>query len=126
MKLWLVILEAFLVFSPAAYGQHGVARNVQDGTVHDTWLGIVVSTNNATREITLESPGREGAEVFTGTLKESLSIKTKDGSKRRLQPSDIPKGDRIIVFYEQKKTKADNGKVTVYNEIFRIERGNVW
>jgi hypothetical protein len=99
---------ASLVVLPVAFGQHGTARNLQNGSLHDTWLGIVVSTDDATREITLASGGGE-SETFTGSIKQ-------------LRPSDIPKGRKIIVFYEQKRTKADNGKLKVYNEIFRIER----
>lgn len=110
---------AILVVLPVAFGQHGTARNLQEGSLHDTWLGIVVSTNDATREITLASIG---GETFTGVLKDRVSTKAKDGSIKQLRPSDIPKGTKIIVFYEQKRTKAENGKVKVYNEIFRLER----
>ena len=114
---------ASLVVLPVAFGQHGTARNLQNGSLHDTWLGIVVSTDDATREITLASGGGE-SETFTGVLKDGVSTKAKDGSIKQLRPSDIPKGSKIIVFYEQKRTKADKGKVKVYNEIFRIERAS--
>ena len=87
--------------------------------LHDTWLGTVVSTDDATREITLTSS--EG-ESFTGALKDGFSAKARDGSIKQLRPSDIPKGTKIIVFYVQKKAKTDSGKMQVYNEIFRIER----
>jgi len=106
----LLSAAAILVVLPVALGQHGTARNLQNGSLHDTWLGIVVSTNDATREITLASGGGE-SETFTGVLKDRVSTKAKDGSIKQLQPSDIPKGTKIIVFYEQKRTKADNGKV---------------
>jgi hypothetical protein len=117
----LLTAAVILVVLPVAVGQHGTARNLQNGSLHDTWLGIVVSTNDATCEITLESGGGE-SETFIGVLKEGVSTKAKDGSVKPLRPSDIPKGIKIIVFYEQKKTKAGNGKLKVYNEIFRIER----
>ena len=46
-------VAAILVVLPVAFGQHGTARNLQNGSLHDTWLRIVVSTDDATREITL-------------------------------------------------------------------------
>lgn len=116
----LTAAAAIVVVVPVAFAQHGIARNLQKGSLHDTWLGIVVSTDDASHEITLESA--EGGSTFTGVLKDGVSTRAKDGSRRQLRPSDIPKGSKIIVFYEEKRTKADNGKVKVYNEIFRIER----
>lgn len=120
IKPLVLLAVAILVALPAAFGQHGTARNLQ-GTFHDVWLGTVISTNDTTREITLASGGGE-SETFTGVLKDHVSTKTKDGSIKELKPSDIPKGIKIIVYYEVKKVKADNGKVKSYNEIFRIER----
>jgi hypothetical protein len=123
MRIKLVILVAapIMVVLPAAFGQHGIARNNQNGSLHDIWLGTVVSTNDATREITIIS-NKGFSESFTGVLKDHLSEKTKDGSKKELRPSDFPRGTKITVFYEQKKVKASSGEMKVYNEIFRIER----
>ena len=101
----LLTAAVILVVLPVAVGQHGTARNLQNGSLHDTWLGMVVTTIDATREITLESGGGE-SETFTGVLKEGVSTKAKDGSLKPLRPSDIPKGIKIIVFYEQKKAKG--------------------
>jgi len=121
IKPLVLLAVPILVVLPAAFGQHGTARNLQKGTFHDVWLGTVISTNDATREITLASGGGE-SETSTGVLKDHVSTKTKDGSIKELKPSDIPKGIKIIVYYEVKKVKADNGKVKLYNEIFRIEK----
>ena len=77
------------------------------------------------REITLESAG--GGSTFTGVLKDHVSTKTKNGSIKELKPSDLPKGIKIIAYYEVKKAKAESGRVKSYNEIFRIESAtNVW
>jgi hypothetical protein len=65
-------VAAILVVLPVAFGQHGTARNLQNGSLHDTWLGIVVSTDDATREITLASGGGE-SDAFTGVLKDGVS-----------------------------------------------------
>lgn len=121
IKRLVLLAVPILIVLPAAFGQHGTARNLQNGSIHNAWLGIVISTNDTTREITLASGGGE-SETFTGVLKDHFSMKTKEGSIKELKPSDIPKGTKIVVFYEPKKAKADNGKVKSYNEIFRIER----
>ncbi len=120
IKPLVLLAVLILIVLPAAFGQHGIARNLQNGSIHDTWLGIVISTNDTTREITLASGGGE-SETFAGVLKDHVSTKTKEGSRKELKPSDIPKGTKIVVYYETKKAKADNGKVKSYNEIFRIE-----
>lgn len=121
IKPLVLLAVPILTVLPAAFGQHGTARNLQNGSIHNAWLGIVISTNDTTREITLTSGGGE-SETFTGVLKDHVSMKTKEGSIMELKPSDIPKGTKIIVYYEPKKAKADNGKVKSYNEIFRIQR----
>ena len=59
MRITLLTAAVILVVLPVAFGQHGTARNLQNGSLHDTWLGIVASTNDATREITLASGGGE-------------------------------------------------------------------
>ena len=121
IKPLVLLAVPILIVLPAAFGQHGTARNLQNGSMQDIWLGIVISTNDTTREITLASGGG-GSETFTGVLKDHVSMKTKEGSIKELKPSDIPKATRIVVYYEPKKAKADNGKVKSYNEIFRIEK----
>lgn len=120
IKSLILIAATIQAVLPAAFGQHGIARNLQNGSLHDIWTGIVISTNDTTREITLSTGGGQSL-VFTGILKDHLSMKAKDGSTKELLPSDIHKGTKIIVFYEARKTKADDGKVKQYNEIYRIE-----
>jgi len=43
----------------------------------------------------------------------------KDGSMKELNPSAIPKGSRITVFYQAKTKKVDGNKVKYY-EIFQL------
>jgi hypothetical protein len=119
IKPLVLLAVPILIVLPAAFGQHGIARNLQNGSIHDVWLGIVISTNDTTREITLES---SGSETFTGVLKDHVSVKTKEGSIEELKPSDFPRGTKILVYYEPKTAKAGNEKVKSYNEIFRIEK----
>ena len=45
----------------------------------------------------------------------------KDGSTRELNPSGLPKGTRITVFYMPKTKKVDGNKVKYY-EIFQLTR----
>ena len=121
IKPLVLLAVPILIVLPAAFGQHGIARNLQNGSIHDVWLGIVISTNDTTREITLVS---SGSETFTGVLKDHVSLKTKEGSIKELKPSDIPRGTKIVVYYEPKTAKAGNEKVKSYNEIFRIEKAS--
>ena len=51
--------------------------------------------------------------------KTTFGVQMKDGSMKELKPSGIPKGARIIVFYQAKTKKVDGNKVKYY-EIFEI------
>ena len=117
-KLSILLATLSLALLPSAFGQHGTARNVQSGSIHDAWLGTIISANDTTREITLASGS---GETFTGVLKDHFSTKSKDGSVKELKPSDLPNGAKIIVCYEVTKTTGD-GTAKSYNEIFRIQR----
>lgn len=111
-----------MTFCVAVFAQHGSAGNgyFPPGYAGDTWTGDVVSTSDATREITLTYSKGNTAVIFTGVLIDNYRIKSQqDGSMIELKPSDIPKGARIIVFY-QAKTKKVNGNKVKYYEIFQL------
>jgi hypothetical protein len=103
------------------FGQHGSAPNgyYPPGYSGDTWTGEVVSTDDTTREITLTYTNEKKSETFTGVLKDNFQVQMKDGSMKELKPSGIPKGARILVFYQAKTKKVGGNKVKYY-EIFRI------
>ncbi len=122
MKRALLATMFLMTFCVAVFAQHGSAGNgyFPPGYAGDTWTGDVVSTSDATREITLTYSKGNTAVIFTGVLIDNYRIKSQqDGSMIELKPSDIPKGARIIVFY-QAKTKKVNGNKVKYYEIFQL------
>jgi hypothetical protein len=112
-----------MTFCIAVFGQHGTAPNgyYPLGYAGDSWTGEVVSTDDTTREITLTYTNGKRSETFTGVLKDNFQVKMKDGSMKELNPSGIPKGARITVFYQAKTRKVGGNKVKCY-EIFQIIR----
>src|SRR5208283_3815083 len=98
-----------MTFCVVVYGQHGSAPNgyYPSGYSGDIWTGEVVSTDDATREITLTYTNGKKTETFAGVLIDNYQVKTKDGSMKELKPSGIPKGARIVVFYQPGTKKAE-------------------
>lgn len=118
-------LVLFAMFCTPSFGQHGSAPQgyYPLGYAGDIWTGEVVSTDDATREITLTYTDGKKSETFTGILKENYQVKMKDGSMKELKPSGIPKGARITVYYEARTKKVD-GKKEKYFEIFQVTRAS--
>jgi hypothetical protein len=111
-----------MTFCIPVFAQHGSAGTgyFPLGYAGDTWSGEVVSSSDTTREITLTYTNGKKSETFTGVLIDNYRVKSQqDGSMIELKPSDIPKGARIIVFY-QAKTKKANGNKVKYYEIFQL------
>jgi len=121
VKRALLTTMFLMSFCIAVFGQHGTAGDgyFPMGYSGDTWTGEVVSTNDTTREITLTYTNGKKSETFTGVLKDNFQVKMKDGSMKELNPSGIPKGARITVFYQAKTKKVDGNKVKYY-EIFQL------
>jgi hypothetical protein len=121
VKRALLTAMFLMSFCMAVFGQHGTAPNgyYPVGYSMDTWTGEVVSTNDAAREITLTYTNGKKSETFIGVLKDNFQVKMKDGSMKELNPSGIPKGTRITVFYQPKTRKVGGEKVKYY-EIFQI------
>ena len=61
--------------------------------------GIVISTKDSTREITLAAGDGTKTENFTGVVIDNYQIEMKDGSLRDLVVSEIPAGTKITVEY---------------------------
>ena len=106
----------------AAFAQHGTAPSgyYPLGYSGDTWTGEVVSTDAATREITISYMQKSKLETFTGVLMDNYQFKAKDGSLKELKPSDIPKGARVTLFCRA-RTKRVGGQKVKYFEIFKLE-----
>lgn len=79
-----------------------------------TITGEIVSTNQATREITIEYPGEKGPETFTGVLVEGYKKKLSDGSQREIMMSDLPPGMRVMVLYKNAEQKVGDQKKKIY------------
>ena len=113
MRATLLILVV-LTFVPVALAQK--ARSIVGG---ETVKGVVVTANEATREITLSYPDKEKTQTFVAVLESGYKQKLKDGTFRELAISELKSGLRLRVFYKQ-KTELVNGrkvKVAVINRI---------
>src|SRR5262245_61415393 len=77
----------------------------------DLVIGELTVKNEATREITIKYPGKEGPEIFSGTLADGYKLKVGDGTDRDLTLNDFVPGMHIRAFYK-------SGKI---NKISRLE-----
>lgn len=86
--------------------------------IGDAWTGVVESTNETTREITIVNPDKK-TETFTGVLKEGYQVKLKDGASHELKLSEIKPGLRIRVFYKSKTldVAGQSKKVKLINRL---------
>ena len=84
-----------------------------------TFTGVVASTNEAIREITLRDPQGSGSS-FIGVLAEGYRFEKKDGTLDDLKASEISAGMNISVYYVTEKRKAGEKKYDV-NRIYRIK-----
>lgn len=121
MKM-IVLIVTSVVFTIGVYGaQHGTAPPgyYPSNYFGDTWTGTVTSTNDQSREITLTYSKKGKTETFTGVLQPGFKIPFKDGSMRVLNPSYIPLGTRLVVYYTTRTEKVNGNKIKTY-EIFKL------
>ena len=85
----------------------------------DAWKGVVESTNEATREITIVNPEKK-TEKFVGVLKDGYQVTLKDGTSRELKVSELKPGLNVRVFYKS-KTIDVAGRDTKVKLIHRID-----
>lgn len=106
-----------------AFAQHGTAGNGYYPPEYngDTWTGVVVSSNEQTREITLSYTNAQNGktETFVGVPEQGYLVHEHGGVTRPLKMSDIPVGRTIKVWYLTAEKKI-NGKKTEINTIFQI------
>lgn len=86
----------------------------------DVFTGQVVTTNEASREITLQYAGKDKTETFVGALKEDYQIKMEDGTAHELKVSELKPGTRVRVYYKR-TSKEVSGQKRTTNVISRIE-----
>ena len=88
--------------------------------VGDLVIGELTGRDEATREITIKYPGKEGPEIFTGILADDYKLKMGEGSPRDLTLSEVLPGMHIRVFYKTRSEKV-NGQEKKINKISRLE-----
>jgi len=81
-------------------------------------IGELTRKDEATREITIKYPGKEGPEIFSGILADGYRFGSEDG--RVWQLSEIVPGMHIRVFYKSSHEKVSGQDKTV-NKISRID-----
>lgn len=77
------------------------------------WDGVVVSANEATREITLTNLRGDKKQTFVGVLEPGYMQELKDGTFRELSMSEFKPGLRIRVSYREISQKVAGNKVKV-------------
>ena len=87
----------------------------------DIVIGELTGRDEATREITVKYPGKEGPEIFSGFLVDGYKLKM-DASRSDLKLSEIVPGMYIRVWYktEKKINKISKIEVLGNDEFFRI------
>lgn len=81
-------------------------------------IGELTGKDEATREITVKYPGKEGPEIFSGILADGYRLKSEDG--RVWQLTEIVPGMHIRVFYKNSHEKV-SGQEKKVNKISRID-----
>jgi hypothetical protein len=81
----------------------------------DACTGVVVSTNEATREITINYPDlkTKQPQTFVGVLIDGYKQKLRDGSSRELKVSELTPDMRVRVFFKEKTENVGGQKVKV-------------
>jgi hypothetical protein len=82
--------------------------------------GTVISTNDSTREITLEVADGAKKENFIGVIVDGYQVRMKDGSFRELVASQIPAGTKMTVSYFDEMTGPERTTFEVHR-IYRVQ-----
>ena len=86
----------------------------------DLVVGELAGKNEATREIAIKYPGKEGAEIFSGILADDCKLKLEMSGGGDLMLSEIMQGTHIRVFYKNRSEKV-SGQEKKINKISRLE-----
>ena len=87
--------------------------------VGDIVIGELTGRDEATREITVKYPGKEGPEIFSGILVDGYKLKM-DASRSDLKLSEIVPGMYIRLHYKTGREKV-SGQERKINKISKIE-----
>ena len=113
MKQTLITFLCVLVLTTVVHAQKRTT------ILGDAWRGVVESTNEATREITIVNPDKK-TEKFVGILKDGYQVTLKDGTSRELKVSELKPGLNVRVFYKS-QTIDVAGRDTKVKVIHRID-----
>lgn len=114
MRFRLAPLLLLFLIAPAIHAQK------RSGVLGNTCTGVVVSANEATREITISYPDEKTTGTFTGILEQGYKQKLKDGTLQELQLSELKPTVRVRVFYKD-KTELAGGKKVKVSYIYRVD-----
>jgi len=86
----------------------------------DIVIGELAGKDEATREITIKYPGKQGTEIFSGTVADDSKLNLGMSRGRDLILSEIALGMHIRVFYKTRSEKV-GGQEKKINKISRLE-----
>jgi len=86
----------------------------------DIVIGELAGKDEATREITIKYSGKQGTEIFSGTLADDSKLNLGMSRGRDLMLSEIALGMHIRVFYKTRNEKI-GGQEKKINKISRLE-----
>ena len=115
MKRCLQFLVLLLLGTGSVFAQRGTAENgyYPQGYSGAIWVGVVVSANEQTREITLSYTKGGKTETFVGVPEKDYMVHERNGPIRPLRMSNIPVGRILKVWYMEEEKKVDGKKVKV-------------
>ena len=117
MTKYMIKLSIILLLVPTCQAQYGVAENGYYPPTYNgqTFTGVVVSTNDETREVTLNytNPQDGQTQTFVGVIQKGYSVRMKDGSLREVKPSTMKAGATFRVYYSEANKKINGVKTTV-------------
>lgn len=103
-----------------------VTAQKRDTLMGDIVIGELTGKDEATREITIKYPGKQGAEIFSGILVDGYKLRTAEGTPLELKLNEIVPGMYIRVFYKSGDEKVGGHKKKI-NKISRLDvLGNSW
>ena len=116
-----MFMKALLLIIVVLFGATVSIVAQKKGTLMgDIVIGEVTKKDEATREITLTYPGKEGTEIFSGFLVDGYKLRMAEGSLRELNLSELTPGMYIRMYYKTGSAKV-GGQEKKINKITKIE-----
>lgn len=97
-----------------------VVAQKKSTVVGDIVIGELTGKDEATREITVKYPGKEGPQIFSGFLVDDSKLRMGEGGLFDLQLNEIVPGLHVRVFYKDGHEKVSGQKRKI-NKISRLE-----